>query len=116
MKTKSMVALLATTATTLAIFGTAATPASAGDRTTQYLFVNANADGDTPVSGALVRANRCGGDKRDVPLRQRDGSRGERTPKTGVTLLAFDRLPACYRLSSTSSMKAITPGDAGSIR
>ena len=87
MKLKSMVALLATTAAMIAAFGTAAAPASAGDRTTQYLLVNANADGDTRVSGALVRVNRCGANNGDMPLRQRDGSRGERTPKTGVTLL-----------------------------
>jgi hypothetical protein len=55
MKMKSLVALLATTATTSAIFGMAVAPASAGDRTTQYLLVNANADGDTPASGASVR-------------------------------------------------------------
>ena len=103
MKLKSMVALLATAATTTAIFGTAAAPASAGDRTTQYLFVDANADGDTRVSGGSVRVSRCGA---NVPLRQRDGSRGERTPKTGVTLLEFDRLPACYDV-------VVTGGRAG---
>jgi hypothetical protein len=106
MMTKSAVALLATIATSMTMFGMAVAPASAGDRTTQYLLVNANADGDTPVSGALVRANRCGGDKRDVPLRQRDGSRGERTPKTGVTLLEVARLPACYDV-------VVTGGRAG---
>jgi len=115
MKMKSMVALLAATATATAIFGAAAVPASAGDRTTQYLLVNANVDGDTPVSGALVRANRCGGDKRDGPLRQRDGSRGERTPKTGVTLLEFDRLPACYDVVVTGGRAGGRPLDGSFV-
>ena len=65
--------------------------------------MNANADGDTPVAGGTVRAYRCDRDPRMLPtgrpLRQRNGARAERTPGTGVTLLAFARLPRCFVVS-----------------
>ena len=79
-----------------------AAPVAAGAGTERVL-VNANADGDTPVAGGTVRAYRCDRDPRMLPtgrpLRQRNGARAERTPATGVTLLAFARLPRCFVVS-----------------
>jgi hypothetical protein len=84
-------------------------PAAAGAGT-EYVLVNANADGDTPVAGGIARVHRCDDDAGVLPtgraLRQRNGARGERTPRSGVTLLAFARLPRCF-------MVTVTGGRAG---
>jgi hypothetical protein len=49
--------------------------------------------------------HRCDRDPRIAPvgrpLRQRDGSLGERTYRTGVTMLEFRRLPRCFVVSVT---------------
>jgi hypothetical protein len=79
-------------------------PVAAGAGT-EYVLVNANADGDTPVAGGMARVHRCDRDARIAPvgrpLRQRDGSLGERTYRTGVTMLEFRRLPRCFVVSVT---------------
>jgi hypothetical protein len=57
------------------------------------------ADGDTPVAGATVRvfaggpAGRGGASRSRRALAQTNGRRGDRTYRSGVTLLAFRRLP-----------------------
>ena len=97
----------------MAALAIGAAPAGAAAAQPEYVLVNANADGDTPVSGGLVRVHRCrpgvGTVASGRPLRQRNGSLGERTPPTGVTLLEFAQLPHCYVVS-------VTGGRAGARR
>src|SRR4029079_11990165 len=70
-------------------------------RATESVLVNVNADGDTPIGGAVVSASGCarGGDGRadavGSPLRQSTGQLAEPTNAAGVALLQFDRLPRC---------------------
>jgi hypothetical protein len=62
-------------------------------------MVVAGADGDTPVSGGLVRVRGCAGQA--GLLRQVGGVRAERTNKRGFALLDFKRLPGCIVVTVT---------------
>jgi hypothetical protein len=61
----------------------------------ESLLINANADGDTPISGGAVRVYPCvrregqRGVAPGEPLRQSGGARVERTNSAGVALLDF---------------------------
>jgi hypothetical protein len=74
-------------------------------RSSESVLVNANADGDTPISGGLIHVDRCvrPASRRGVvagaSLRQSNGARSERTNSNGVALLNFDRLPSCFIVS-----------------
>jgi hypothetical protein len=71
-------------------------------RSSESVLVDANADGDTPISRGLVRVYRCErptSRRRAVvgaALRQSSGVRAERTNAAGAALLDFDRLPSCF--------------------
>jgi hypothetical protein len=71
-------------------------------RSSESVLVDANADGDTPISGGLIHVYRCArpASRRGVvagaSLRQSNGARSERTNSAGVALLGFERLPSCF--------------------
>ena len=76
-------------------------------RSPESVLVDAHADGDTPISGGLIRAYRCAGpaSRRGVgsraSLRHANGAQAERTNSAGAALLDFDRLPRCLVVSVT---------------
>ena len=63
--------------------------------------MDANADGDTPISGGLVQVYRCArqtsrrGVVAGASLRRASGVRAKRTNSAGVALVNFGRLPSC---------------------
>ena len=76
-------------------------------RSSESVLVDANADGDTPISGGLIHAYRCArpASRRGVvagaSLRQVNGVRAERTNSAGAAHLGFERLPSCFVVSVT---------------
>src|SRR4051794_1952815 len=79
----------------LLIIATAALALSAAPaHAAEYVLVDANADGDTPVAGGVVRVAGCHGRRLSAPIR--------RTARTGAALLKF----APCRRASTSRFPA----------
>ena len=78
----------------------AVAPARAA-RSSEDVLVDANADGDTPISGGLVQVYRCArptsrrGVVAGASLRRASGVRAKRTNSAGVALVNFGRLPSC---------------------
>ena len=73
-----------------------ASPALAAP-SSESVLVDAQADGDTPITGGLIHVSPCA--RPGASLRQSNGARAERTNSRGVALLDFQRLPSCFVVS-----------------